>query len=716
MDVGNQETTYEPLEGHGSSSSTGGGRGGRGHGGGGGDGGGNGSNGNAGMRHPSSMDSPEYDTRAPKDQRHAVYLALLAAGIGFVLPYNSFIIAADYWQARFPGRPVALDMSMTYIFVAFATVLLNNIVLSVAPFQTRVLFGYMVSFTTLIFVAVCEVAWHMFSTNTAYVVNMSAVALTAIGCTVQQSSFYGFASMLPKQYTQAVMAGESIAGFLVSSNRVVTKLLINNDRVSTVIFFLTSTLYILFSYLLHVATINSPFVRFHVDACSKIVLRPDEQEIDGSTTSTRYGVLSMDGTTTTTTIPNHHASSSSSGNPTGNTLSFSNPVYELSNPTAGESIIEGLGQLAELPQTPHEPQTPTTVAFKVEHVITPRRCRPSKLSDIREGFVTRWRVAQIIYPYMVCIALAYCVTLSLYPGIEVEVNSCYLRSWMPVLLMFCFNTSDVVGKILAASPYPWSRRQLILLSGLRIVLVPMLLLCCAPRQRPVISGETAPFVFTIALGITNGLAGSLPMMLAPAKVPGTLKEVTGNIMTLSYNVGLTAGSLIGYVFESMLGPHLINPCPMYPYVPAAVLEHMQAHGHVPPLPFTSSTMSPLISSTTTAAATSAGVAAAGTSSTLAPFLLNATLSSLAGSPTIATSSNSTSSTSPLPALATVITTTALALYSTVAATSSELLNATVSTFISTVTTSVGGDISEEMSGSGAMTTDPQTPEALLQKI
>ncbi|EDV41127.1 uncharacterized protein Dana_GF23579 [Drosophila ananassae] len=673
MDVGGPETTYEPLDGRGSgrarsSNATSG----------------------SGLRHPGSMDSPEFDTRAPKDQRHSVYLALLAAGIGFVLPYNSFIIAADYWQARFPGRPVALDMSMTYIFVAFATVLLNNIVLSVAPFQSRVLFGYMVSFTTLIFVAVCEVAWHMFATNTAYVVNMSAVALTAIGCTVQQSSFYGFASMLPKQYTQAVMAGESIAGFLVSSNRVVTKLLINNDRVSTVIFFLTSTLYILFSYLLHLATINSPFVRYHVEACSKIVLRPDEREVDGVPSSTRYGVLSMDGTHTTTASVGHQVSS--------NALSFSNPVYELSNPSAGESSIEALGQLPDLPVTPptQEPTTPTTVAFKVEHVITPRRCRPSKLGDIREGFVTRWRVAQVIYPHMVCIALAYCVTLSLYPGIEVEVQSCALRSWMPVLLMFCFNTSDVVGKILAASPYPWSRRQLILLSGLRIVLVPLLLLCCAPRQRPVISGEPAPFVFTIALGITNGLAGSLPMMLAPAKVPGTLKEVTGNIMTLSYNVGLTVGSLIGYVFESMLGPQLANPCPSYPYVPASILEqfhgHGHGHGHLPhPLPLTStSTMSPLTTGATT---------------TLAPLLLNTTLSNLVQS---STSSATTSSASP--ALATVITTTALALISTVASSSGEVINATVTSILSTVTSSVGGDISDEL------TTDPQTPEALLESI
>lgn len=72
---------------------------------------------------------------------------------------------------------------MTYIIVAFATVLLNNVFLSLAPFRVRILFGYVVSFTTLIFVAVCEVAFHMFAANTAYSVNLAAVSLVAIGCT-----------------------------------------------------------------------------------------------------------------------------------------------------------------------------------------------------------------------------------------------------------------------------------------------------------------------------------------------------------------------------------------------------------------------------------------------------------------------------------------------------------------------------------------------------
>lgn len=104
-----------------------------------------------------------------------------------IINHSSFIIASDYWRQRFPGRSVTLDLSMTYIIVAFATVLLNNVFLSIFSFKIRIIFGYAISITTLIFVATCEVAWHMFSSQTAYSVNLVAVSLTAIGCT---GSFY----------------------------------------------------------------------------------------------------------------------------------------------------------------------------------------------------------------------------------------------------------------------------------------------------------------------------------------------------------------------------------------------------------------------------------------------------------------------------------------------------------------------------------------------
>lgn len=207
-------------------------------------------------------------------------------------------------------------------------------------------------------------------------------------------------------------------------------------------------------------------------------------------------------------------------------------------------------------------------AYKVEHVLSSSGTTSFRsFRRLREGIDERIKVARSIFPYMTCIALAYCVTLALYPGLESEIISCNLKSWMPVLLMFTFNTTDVIGKILAAIPYAWSRRQLILMSSLRALLIPLLLLCVAPRKNPTISGELPAFLFTAALGISNGLAGSLPMLHAPSKVAAPMKEMAGNIMTISYMTGLTAGSMVGYVFENMLGPPIAFPCLKYPFVP-----------------------------------------------------------------------------------------------------------------------------------------------------
>lgn len=48
----------------------------------------------------------------PKDPCNSVYLALLLAGVGFLLPYNSFVSAVDYYQDKFPGTTVIFDMRL----------------------------------------------------------------------------------------------------------------------------------------------------------------------------------------------------------------------------------------------------------------------------------------------------------------------------------------------------------------------------------------------------------------------------------------------------------------------------------------------------------------------------------------------------------------------------------------------------------------------------
>lgn len=61
--------------------------------------------------------------------------------------------------------------------------------------------------------------------------------------------------------------------------------------------------------------------------------------------------------------------------------------------------------------------------------------------------MVRWEVTKNIWHYMLSIALAYFVTLCLYPGIESEITSCKFGSWMPVILMAAFNFADLMGKV-----------------------------------------------------------------------------------------------------------------------------------------------------------------------------------------------------------------------------------------------------------------------------
>lgn len=60
---------------------------------------------------------------------------------GIVLIRCSFIIAVDYFQARYPGTTVIFDMSVVYIIMSFFAVVANNILVETLSLNTRITFG-----------------------------------------------------------------------------------------------------------------------------------------------------------------------------------------------------------------------------------------------------------------------------------------------------------------------------------------------------------------------------------------------------------------------------------------------------------------------------------------------------------------------------------------------------------------------------------------------
>ncbi|OQR71329.1 equilibrative nucleoside transporter 4-like [Tropilaelaps mercedesae] len=545
--------------------------------------------------------SADRDHDAPRDNYQLVYLGLLLAGVGFLLPYNSFIIACDYFEAKYPLSTIVFDMSLVYILVAFGAVCVNNALVEALAFSRRIAFGYLVSFSTLLFVLLFEVVWDVFSKDIGYTVNLIAVAVVAFGCT----------------------------------GKILTKLLLQNERLNTALFFLISTGLVLACVLTYSRLQSCAFVAYYVRQCSRhghergsfveqchgglsafIGSEADGDHLEGGV---RSELLKQDSEDVNLVDTVDEAIIGSTEGPSraassGGVLSFRSPLTSPTGPFEATTvtttntelqqrfgITDSLDQLD--PQQIEEELANYGLAanqihwlsnnalsleegrhrFKVQDVVvkirgTASTKRRKYWTAIKRGAVARGTVARSVWPYMLSISLAYCVTLCLFPGIESAIISCRLHSWMPVILMAIFNAADFVGKMLASLAYSLERSALVYFSLARVVLVPLMALCALPGPSASALDDAWAMFLSLALGLSNGVLGSVPMIIAPSKVSLHYKELTGtkhttpqsiqatrlatkppspfkfsgNMMTLSYSVGLTTGSLIAYLIQHWL--------------------------------------------------------------------------------------------------------------------------------------------------------------------
>ncbi|KAM8934451.1 equilibrative nucleoside transporter 4 isoform 2-T2 [Pelodytes ibericus] len=442
----------------------------------------------------------------PQDRYHGIYFAMLLAGVGFLLPYNSFITDVDYLHHKYPGTSIVFDMSLTYILVALAAVILNNALVELLTLHTRITVGYLFALGPLLFIGVCDIWLELFSLKHSYAINLIAIGVVAFGCTVQQSSFYGYTGMLPKRYTQGVMTGESTAGVVISLSRIFTKLLLPAEKESTIIFFIISILLELMCFVLHLLVKRTDFVKYHTTLRKEKVTWVKEVPEK----SFRYRV---------------HLNSLAE-------------EAKLDNEETDHS------NSLELP--PELADSGTYVRFDVP-VPKVKRNWP----NLKDMLFHRYLVLRVIWAYMLSIAVTYFITLCLFPGLESEIRNCTLQEWLPILIMAIFNLSDFVGKILAALPVDWRGTNLFICSSIRVVFIPLFIMCVYPSGKPTFSHPAWPCIFSLLMGISNGYFGSVPMILAVGQVSPEQRELAGNMMTVSYMTGLTLGSAVAYSAYSL---------------------------------------------------------------------------------------------------------------------------------------------------------------------
>jgi hypothetical protein len=148
------------------------------------------------------------------------------------------------------------------------------------------------------------------------------------------------------------------------------------------------------------------------------------------------------------------------------------------------------------------------------------------------------------------IFLCYAITIGLYPGACLKPDFFNISSGYHVnTIIFIYNASDTLGRQLVSYIKKPTKKQLYLLSFLRIIF--LVLIPGIPYLKAKLEFDMSILtcISVSLMALTNGIANNLCFALAPEQVEGDLKAKAGSSISFFLAVGLFAGSLVGNVLE-----------------------------------------------------------------------------------------------------------------------------------------------------------------------
>ncbi|KAJ4974904.1 hypothetical protein NE237_008078 [Protea cynaroides] len=169
--------------------------------------------------------------KIPNDSFNMAYVIYFTLGAGFLLPWNTFITAVDYFDYLYPDARIDRVFAVVYMLVGLACLLL------IVPFahrtndSVRINTGLALFVLSLLMVPVMDVVYikGRMGLYSGYYVTVVAVGLSGVADALVQGGITGSAGELSGRYMQAVVAGTAASGVLVSILRIVTKAIFAQD-------------------------------------------------------------------------------------------------------------------------------------------------------------------------------------------------------------------------------------------------------------------------------------------------------------------------------------------------------------------------------------------------------------------------------------------------------------------------------------------------------
>ncbi|KAJ8927108.1 hypothetical protein NQ314_020381 [Rhamnusium bicolor] len=166
--------------------------------------------------------------------------------------------------------------------------------------------------------------------------------------------------------------------------------------------------------------------------------------------------------------------------------------------------------------------------------------------------------------YGFSVFLTFAITLSVYPGVTVLIESegkGHGHRWndvyfVPTIAYLLFSVGDYLGRIFAGRILkPKSIMVLQILSISRFIFIPLLMLCNAqPRYYwAVVFDRDYQYILILFLcALSNGYLANITAIYVPKIVDHHEKEIASSIMTVFMGVGLTLGSAVSLFMVRLL--------------------------------------------------------------------------------------------------------------------------------------------------------------------
>jgi len=555
-----------------------------------------------------NLDNFEPGGFIPTDRGNFAYAIMLFQGLANLFPWNAFITASSYFSSRFCGTPFASSFEAYFSFgaTAFQTVGLALSVVYQERFtlHSRIIYpllayGAIFTLTTLLVLS------QNFNGNPFFFVTILAVTLSGVCGAILSGGLFSMSAVFPPAYTAALMTGQAVAGVVVSSSDMITSLLgkqpenfcgesdpSGNSAINSTIpattgdeicsytvnysafaYFLIATVVLFASAALQYLLMKLPFTEFHMrrqgwnwmsSELSERISVAYQTIATGETQKERL----LDPLLRYFSAGSSPASSSASvhGLETG-----ANPTVD--KPAAGSAVGGGsrapsspgrrAGEPAFNPMTLND-EASVAVSFhdsRLRRNPSLERQGEEMQASVEMGGIsiqTIMRVGRSVNRPAFAAMFCFVVTLAVFPALTVFLRSehkCEGNSTSRIfndlyvpLFFLLYNAGDFSGRLVAGWYQMFNESNIIYPALLRIVFIPLFLLCNNEgTQVPVVfESDGWPITFMVLMAFSNGYVASSAMMIGPSIVDSRDKNLAGTIMIFCLTLGLMLGSIFSF--------------------------------------------------------------------------------------------------------------------------------------------------------------------------